>query len=113
MTRSTISRRAVVHAGLAASAALVAGCATTAAKPRVVVLGGGWGGLGAARTLARSGKVEVTLVEANDAFMSCPPGPKSVLSSVFVPPMQRKPTCAPSPPRASSPLKKAGHGASA
>ena len=72
MTRSTISRRAVVHAGLAASAALVAGCATTAAKPRVVVLGGGWGGLGAARTLARSGKVVVTLVEANDAFMSCP-----------------------------------------
>ncbi|HSM22886.1 MAG TPA: FAD/NAD(P)-binding oxidoreductase, partial [Rubrivivax sp.] len=74
MTRSTISRRTVVQAGLAATAALVGGCASFGgeAKPRVVVVGGGWGGLGAARTLARSGKVEVTLVEANDTFMSCP-----------------------------------------
>jgi sulfide dehydrogenase [flavocytochrome c] flavoprotein chain len=73
MKRTTMSRRTVVQAGMAAAAALVAGCATTgAAKPRAVVVGGGWGGLGAARTLARSGKVEVTLVEPNDGFMSCP-----------------------------------------
>jgi NADH dehydrogenase FAD-containing subunit len=38
----------------------------------VVVVGGGWGGLGAVRTLASSGKVEVTLIEPNDGFMSCP-----------------------------------------
>jgi sulfide dehydrogenase [flavocytochrome c] flavoprotein chain len=74
MTRPTISRRTVVQAGLAATAALVGGCASFGgeARPRVVVVGGGWGGLGAARTLARSGTVAVTLVEANDTFMSCP-----------------------------------------
>ncbi len=40
--------------------------------PHVVVVGAGWGGLGAARELAKSGQVRVTLVEANERFMSCP-----------------------------------------
>jgi len=73
-TSRSISRRTLVQAGLAGTAALLAGCATPlgGAQPRVVVVGGGWGGLGAARTLARGGKVEVTLVEPNEAFMSCP-----------------------------------------
>ncbi|MBI3149802.1 MAG: NAD(P)/FAD-dependent oxidoreductase [Betaproteobacteria bacterium] len=50
------------------------GCASvgTGAKPRVVVVGGGWGGLGALRALAASGKVDITMVEPNDGFMSCP-----------------------------------------
>ncbi|MBK9363186.1 MAG: NAD(P)/FAD-dependent oxidoreductase [Rubrivivax sp.] len=68
------SRRAVVGAGVATAAAWVAGCAVSpkAARPRVVVVGGGWGGLGAARTLATSGQVAVTMIEPNDRFMSCP-----------------------------------------
>lgn len=75
MTRNTtISRRRALQAGLAGTAALVAGCATapTPARPRVVVVGGGWGGLGAVRALARAGTADVTLVEPNEAFMSCP-----------------------------------------
>ncbi len=68
------ARRLVLQAGAAGLAALSAGCASTltAAKPRVVVVGGGWGGIGAARALAESGKVAVTLLEPNDGFMSCP-----------------------------------------
>jgi NADPH-dependent 2,4-dienoyl-CoA reductase/sulfur reductase-like enzyme len=74
MSSRSFSRRTVVQGGLAGAAAIMTGCATPlfGAQPRVVVVGGGWGGLGAARTLARGGKVEVTLVEPNEAFMSCP-----------------------------------------
>jgi NADPH-dependent 2,4-dienoyl-CoA reductase/sulfur reductase-like enzyme len=45
-----------------------------AAKPRVVVVGGGYGGATAARYLAlwSGGAVGVTLVEADPAFVSCP-----------------------------------------
>jgi sulfide dehydrogenase [flavocytochrome c] flavoprotein subunit len=73
-TNPTISRRRALQAGLAGSAALVAGCATSPApaRPRVVVVGGGWGGLGAVRAMARAGTADVTLVEPNEAFMSCP-----------------------------------------
>jgi NADH dehydrogenase FAD-containing subunit len=59
----------------AAAAISVMGCAgsgTSAARPRVVVVGGGWGGLGAVRALAASGKVDITMIEPNDGFMSCP-----------------------------------------
>ncbi len=68
-------RRTVLKGAAAALAAALTGCAsvsTSSAKPRVVVVGGGWGGLGAVRTLAASGKVDVTLVEPNTSFMSCP-----------------------------------------
>lgn len=42
-------------------------------KPRVVVVGGGWGGTTVARKLAQSGlDVEVVLVEQKPIFMSCP-----------------------------------------
>ena len=56
MKTHSLSRRTVVQGGLAGAAAVVAGCATPlfGAQPRVVVVGGGWGGLGAARALARS-----------------------------------------------------------
>ena len=55
-------------------AALATGCASlgSSAKARVVVVGGGWGGLGAVRALAAGGQVQVTLVEPNESFMSCP-----------------------------------------
>lgn len=55
-------------------AALATGCASlgSSAKARVVVVGGGWGGLGAVRALTEGGQVQVTLVEPNESFMSCP-----------------------------------------
>jgi sulfide dehydrogenase [flavocytochrome c] flavoprotein subunit len=68
-------RRTVLKGAAAALAAALTGCASVSsmsAKPRVVVVGGGWGGLGAVRTLAASGTVGVTLVEPNTSFMSCP-----------------------------------------
>jgi sulfide dehydrogenase [flavocytochrome c] flavoprotein chain len=72
--RSESTRRHILQGAAAGLALLATGCASTtgAAKPRVVVVGGGWGGLGAARTLAESGQVDVTLLEPNDSFMSCP-----------------------------------------
>lgn len=68
------SRRHVLQGSAAGLALLATGCATPigGAKPSVVVVGGGWGGLGAARTLAESGRVQVTLIEPNEGFMSCP-----------------------------------------
>jgi NADPH-dependent 2,4-dienoyl-CoA reductase/sulfur reductase-like enzyme len=63
-----------LSAGVAASA--LAGCATSTGRggPRVVVVGGGYGGATAARYLDlwSNGTVDVTLVEADPAFVSCP-----------------------------------------
>jgi NADH dehydrogenase FAD-containing subunit len=53
----------------------LAGCATTSgARPRVVVVGGGFGGATAARYLKLWGgpAVDVVMVERNDGFISCP-----------------------------------------
>ena len=57
----------------------LAGCASTAggtlpAKTRVLVVGGGYGGATAAKyvRLFSDQKIEVVLVEPNDAFVSCP-----------------------------------------
>ena len=65
--------------GLAAlaGAPLLAGCASTAALPartRVLVVGGGYGGATAAKyvRLFSGGRIEVMLVEPNQAFVSCP-----------------------------------------
>ncbi|GAB1414306.1 hypothetical protein MASR1M97_30420 [Candidatus Desulfobacillus denitrificans] len=72
---SSIKRRTLLKGMAAATAVSVMGCASqvvTGSRPRVVVVGGGWGGLGAVRALAASGKVEVTMIEPNDGFMSCP-----------------------------------------
>ena len=69
-----IKRRTVLQ-GAGVLALALSGCASvgsSGAKARVVVVGGGWGGLGAVRALAASGKVDVTLVEPNTSFMSCP-----------------------------------------
>ncbi len=42
-------------------------------KPRVVVVGGGWGGVTVARKVAQSGvNAEVVLIEQRPIFMSCP-----------------------------------------
>ena len=73
---NTVSRRRVLGAGLAATvAAPLFGCATSASGPsigRVVVIGGGFGGATAARYLRMWANVDVTLVERNDTFVSCP-----------------------------------------
>jgi sulfide dehydrogenase [flavocytochrome c] flavoprotein subunit len=72
----SIRRREFLKAGAAAFAAGLGGCATTpAAKPkaRVVVVGGGYGGATAARYVRMlDPAIQVTLVEANEAFVSCP-----------------------------------------
>ena len=67
-----IGRRELVAAGGLA----LAGCATSpsASAGRVVVVGGGFGGATAARYLKLWGgaTVDVTLVERNEGFISCP-----------------------------------------
>jgi NADPH-dependent 2,4-dienoyl-CoA reductase/sulfur reductase-like enzyme len=78
MTSATLAtRRGFVKAagGLAASA--LASCATRSTKTagaRVVVVGGGYGGATAAKYLREwsDGRIDVTLVESNTAFVSCP-----------------------------------------
>ncbi|MBS3916537.1 MAG: NAD(P)/FAD-dependent oxidoreductase [Sulfuritalea sp.] len=71
---SSIKRRTLLKGVAAAAAVSVMGCASvaTSSRPRVVVVGGGWGGLGAVRALAAGGKVDITMIEPNDGFMSCP-----------------------------------------
>lgn len=62
--------------GLVGVSAFAGGCATVggSAKPKVVVVGGGFGGATAAKYIAMwsEGKIDVTLVERGDAFVSCP-----------------------------------------
>jgi sulfite dehydrogenase len=69
-------RRRLLLAGAALGGLGLAGCATTASGPsigRVVVVGGGFGGTTAARYLRMwGGNVDVTLVERNAGFVSCP-----------------------------------------
>ena len=70
-----MKRRTLLAAGGLSSLAL-AGCANLASGPsigRVVVVGGGFGGATAARYLKLwGGNVDVTLVERNTSFVSCP-----------------------------------------
>jgi sulfite dehydrogenase len=70
-----LPRRRLLGAGLAAGALGLAGCATPSGPSigRVVVIGGGFGGSTAARYLKMwGGNVDVTLVERNPSFVSCP-----------------------------------------
>ncbi|QUS40465.1 twin-arginine translocation signal domain-containing protein [Tardiphaga alba] len=68
------SRRTFLGQTAAAAAALmVTGPAIAQTRPRVVVIGGGFGGVSCARTLhALDGKLDVTLVEPNRTFTACP-----------------------------------------
>jgi len=74
----TMPRRDFLKAALTAGAAgALPGCATMPGGPsagRVVVVGGGFGGATAAKYIRMwsGGRVEVTLVEPNEAFVSCP-----------------------------------------
>lgn len=76
-TQARFSRRDLIK--LAASGAAVtslAGCASMAGPPlgRVVVVGGGYGGATAAKYLRLwgEGRIDVTLVEPSENFVSCP-----------------------------------------
>jgi NADPH-dependent 2,4-dienoyl-CoA reductase/sulfur reductase-like enzyme len=74
MQRRSWIRGALGAAAVGPLAALV-GCAQIGgAKPRVVVVGGGWGGTTAAKylRLLSDGRIDVTLVEPNELFVSCP-----------------------------------------
>ena len=76
MTSVNLPRRQLLGAGAALAATTLAGCAGMSSGPsigRVVVVGGGYGGATAARYLKLwGGNVEVTLVERNADFVSCP-----------------------------------------
>ena len=72
-----MDRRQFIQVGSAASVlGLSAGCASTggAGRGKVVVVGGGFGGATAAKYLRMwsDGALDVTLVEPNAAFVSCP-----------------------------------------
>ena len=83
-----VSRRTVLKTGLAAAGAGLLGGAARAQQAhyaksplllgpsrgnRVVIVGGGWGGVTTARTLKRLDPgIEVVLVEPKEIFMSCP-----------------------------------------
>jgi sulfide dehydrogenase [flavocytochrome c] flavoprotein chain len=75
--KQTISRRRLLGAGAAAAAvAATTGCASVGGRggAKVVIIGGGFGGATAAKYLNKwsEGKVQVTLVERNPSFISCP-----------------------------------------
>jgi len=76
MHRFHPSRRQLLAAAAALPVLNLAGCASSSAGPalgRVVVIGGGFGGATAARYLRLwGGNIDVTLVERNPAFVSCP-----------------------------------------
>jgi sulfide dehydrogenase [flavocytochrome c] flavoprotein chain len=69
-----LSRRRLLAGGAAFGGLALAGCATPAGPSigRVVVVGGGFGGATAAHYLRLWGNVDVTLVERNPSFVSCP-----------------------------------------
>lgn len=76
---NTFNRRDFVKSAGALSllgTAAITGCASVGgvAKPKVVVVGGGFGGATAAKYIAMwsEGKIDVTLVEREAQFVSCP-----------------------------------------
>lgn len=71
-----MQRRSFLHTAAALGLLGTAGCATTSipSKAKVVVIGGGYGGATAAKyvRLLSDHKIDVVLIEPNDAFVSCP-----------------------------------------
>jgi len=73
----TLNRRDFLKVSGAGAAVALTGCATTAsssaARPHVVVVGAGFGGATCAKYLRQWGPhIDVTLIEPNDKFVSCP-----------------------------------------
>jgi NADPH-dependent 2,4-dienoyl-CoA reductase/sulfur reductase-like enzyme len=73
MTKIDRRQFATLFAGTAATGLLYAPNIASAAKPKVVVVGGGAGGATAARYLARDSKgaIDVTLIEATKRYYTC------------------------------------------
>jgi sulfide dehydrogenase [flavocytochrome c] flavoprotein chain len=73
-TRRLVTRRNVVGAIAASAVPLVLPCPSGArSAPRIVVIGGGFGGASCARALRRiDPKLQLTLVEPNRTFTACP-----------------------------------------
>jgi NADPH-dependent 2,4-dienoyl-CoA reductase/sulfur reductase-like enzyme len=71
-----MQRRSFLQSSAALSLLGLTACATTSipAKAKVVVIGGGYGGATAAKyvRLLSDYKIDVVLIEPNDAFVSCP-----------------------------------------
>ena len=71
-----MQRRQLLQAGSVLGAVgLMSGCATIGGKgPKVVVIGAGYAGATAAKYIRMwsEGNIQVTLVEPNDSFISCP-----------------------------------------
>jgi NADPH-dependent 2,4-dienoyl-CoA reductase/sulfur reductase-like enzyme len=70
-------RRSFLQSAAALSLLGLAGCASTSSIPskaRVVVIGGGYGGATAAKyvRMLSDNKIDVVLIEPNEAFVSCP-----------------------------------------
>jgi NADPH-dependent 2,4-dienoyl-CoA reductase/sulfur reductase-like enzyme len=72
-TRLPTRRDAVFGIAGVALAAALPRPSLAQGSPRVAVIGGGFGGASCARALKRlDGRIEVTLIEANKRFVSCP-----------------------------------------
>jgi sulfide dehydrogenase [flavocytochrome c] flavoprotein subunit len=73
-----MQRRSVLHGSAALALLGLGACATggggAPSKAKVLVVGGGWGGATAAKyvRLLSDQRIDVVLVEPNDAFVSCP-----------------------------------------
>ena len=70
-----MQRRTILKISGAAGVAALAGCAGVGgSRPQVVVVGGGYGGATAAKyvRLLSEQRIDVLLVEPNEAFVSCP-----------------------------------------
>ena len=72
-----MQRRSFLHSSAGVALLGLAGCASTGAIPskaKVVVIGGGYGGATAAKyvRMLSDDKIDVVLVEPNEAFVSCP-----------------------------------------
>jgi sulfide dehydrogenase [flavocytochrome c] flavoprotein subunit len=78
MTHTNFSRRELLKAlSATAAASALSACATTESRKsvgKVVVVGAGYGGTTAAKYLRlwSEGSIDVTLVDPNEAFISCP-----------------------------------------
>ncbi len=83
-------------AGATAGASVFAGCATVGAPagPKVVIVGGGYGGATAAKYIKLfAPNIDVTIVERNSEFVSCPIS-NLVLGGRRQPSTSRKSRCA-------------------
>jgi sulfide dehydrogenase [flavocytochrome c] flavoprotein subunit len=72
-----MQRRSMLHGSAALALLGLGACATGGGAPskaKVLVVGGGWGGATAAKyvRLLSDQRIDVVLVEPNDAFVSCP-----------------------------------------